>query len=237
MDMPTPLMLCAMQFESNIAIKRLGNRCVIRTIGVGKYCAKELGALAKEFGAGTNVILCGLAGGLSARAQLGQAYVASHVTAPNGVVIPAPWMPIGVNAPPPASQDLACVDTHTKALALPLFCADVLLADTQIKAQTARQFSCDMVDMESAYFARVCAQAGWRWLIIRGVSDDIDTQLPPGVFNFVNAAGAPRPMAIALHVATHPWEIPSLRHLGRMSTLAMNNACDIVERALTELPS
>ena len=236
-DMSTTLMLCAMNFESDIASKRLGNRCVIRTIGVGEHCAHALKDLANEFGAGTNVILCGLAGGLSARAKLGQAYVASHVTAPNGSVIPAPWMPSGVNTPPLASKEFSSVDTPMNSAALPLFCADVLLADTHVKAQTARQFSCDMVDMESAHFARAAAQAGWRWLIVRGVSDDVQTQLPPGVFNFVNPAGAPRPLAIALHVATHPWQIPLLRHLGQKCTLAMNNACDIVERALMELPS
>ena len=236
-DMSTTLMLCAMNFESDIASKRLGNRCVIRTIGVGEHCAHALKDLANEFGAGTNVILCGLAGGLSARAKLGQAYIASHVTAPNGSVIPTPWMPKGVNTPPLASKEFVSVDTPMISTALPLFCADVLLADTHVKAQTARQFSCDMVDMESAHFARAAAQAGWRWLIVRGVSDDVQTQLPPGVFNFVNAAGAPRPLAVALHVATHPWQIPLLRHLGQKCTLAMNNACDIVERALMELPS
>ena len=58
-------MLCAMNFESDIASKRLGNRCVIRTIGVGEHCAHALKDLANEFGVGTNVILCGLAGGLN----------------------------------------------------------------------------------------------------------------------------------------------------------------------------
>ncbi|MCE9620339.1 MAG: hypothetical protein K8R92_10605 [Planctomycetes bacterium] len=214
--MPATILLCPTSFENRRIEPRLRPLfTAIHTIGVGEHCTHALRTLAGQFGPGTTAILAGVAGGLTNQARAGHAYAISQVTTQDGRTIPARWIPNGAET-------------------LPLFSSPVVLSDAQVKLVAARKFHSDLVDMESHHFVDTAQQAGWRWLIVRGVSDDHESQLPEAVMNFMEPSGHTRSHAVAFHLATRPWHIPLMMRLGRASTAAMGAASAVIEKALRE---
>ena len=72
----------------------------------------------------------------------------------------------------------------------------------------------DLVDLESVAFAEIATDRGWRWAIVRGVSDDAGSPLPAGVESWVDRRGRSRPLRTAGAVVRHPAMVASLVRLG-----------------------
>jgi adenosylhomocysteine nucleosidase len=80
--------------------------------------------------------------------------------------------------------------------------------------------------MESAAFADVSTTRGWRWAIIRGISDAVDDRLPAGIDRWTDQWGETQLGTVAGDLATRPWMLPAVIALGRRSRAAMHAVRD-----------
>lgn len=58
-------------------------------------------------------------------------------------------------------------------------CLDLNEIDTT--RERSNLFEADIIDMESAAFAPGATAAGWRWTILRGLSDNTENALPEAI--------------------------------------------------------
>lgn len=71
-----------------------------------------------------------------------------------------------------------------------------------------------VVDMESGAVARVAAQAGRPFAVIRAVADPADLTLPTSALAGIGPDGKARPLAVLGRLALRPWELPALIRVG-----------------------
>ena len=99
------------------------------------------------------------------------------------------------------------------------------VADSGQKANLARAYGADVVDMEAAAVSR-CAQAhGTRFMACKVVSDSRDQRLPP-VARFVAADGSFQQVRFLAHVAMRPWLWAGMGQLARNSAIAAQSLCE-----------
>ena len=67
-----------------------------------------------------------------------------------------------------------------------------LVTGADAKRALAARSGADLVDMESRAFAECATQAGIPWAIVRGISDDATSPLPPEFAQFVDDRGETR---------------------------------------------
>jgi len=77
-----------------------------------------------------------------------------------------------------------------------------------------------VVDMESGAVARVAAQAGRPFAVIRAVADSADLTLPSSALVGIGPDGKARPLAVLGRLALKPWELPDLIRVGMDSHAA-----------------
>lgn len=77
-----------------------------------------------------------------------------------------------------------------------------------------------VVDMESGAVARVAAEAGRPFAVIRAVADPADLTLPSSALAGIGPDGKPRPLAVLGRLALKPWELPDLIRVGMESHAA-----------------
>ncbi len=109
--------------------------------------------------------------------------------------------------------------------------ADRIVATIDAKRALATTSGAEIVDMESGAFATVAERRGWRWAIIRGISDSASDELPSEINRLVDRNGNTRPLAAAALLLRKPHLLPRLRLLGQQTTRAMAS----VSRLLDEL--
>ena len=157
------------------------------------------------------VILAGVAGGLSAHAQLGEARCIEDVWIRGASIertafrLPGPaWRVAG---------------------------SDHLVATSEAKRQLALESGATIVDMESHAFTIEATRRGWRHAIVRGVSDGHDDEIPAEVESLVDQRGRTRVFAATTLLLRRPALLGTLRELGRRTERAMASVGEIV-RAL-----
>jgi hypothetical protein len=182
----TPIVICALQFEARLlrsALRSTNMRvacCGPGAAGVRGWAQRN--AIAGAAGRKSIVLLAGLAGSLRDSIRAGQARVIAEVRDGSGTMIAQPPInPAGEKAIIVTSDSVVCGRAQREALAL--------------------RSGADLVDLESAAFAAIAEARGWRWGIVRGVSDDLDTPLPPPAAHWVNARGRTRSLRVALDLA------------------------------------
>ena len=156
------------------------------------------------------VILAGLAGALRPTHRVGTAHVITEVRPENGKAIIPSWPDRHTNEPPRGGVGAAVVTSVATLVHEPAF-----------KAALAARTGADLVDLESAAFASAAASRGWRWGIVRGVSDAADSDLPADVGTWIDAAGRLRWTALLAALRRRPALAGPLRRLGRDAREAM----------------
>ena len=163
------------------------------------------------------VILAGLAGGLTQRAKAGTALFVAEVVDP---VSHERWRPAW-----PAIQSSAamrtCIITST----------GVSVTTTAEKASLAARSGADAVDLESVSFAKAATARGWRWGIVRGISDGPDQSLPQGIDQWVGANGRTNLGSVLMSLARQPMLIPQLRIVASNGKAALRSACTLIASA------
>ncbi len=157
------------------------------------------------------VILCGLAGALNSAFDVGTAHAAVTVVGEDG------------RRMEPSLRE------HGGPV---LACPPRTLTTPQARRAWSAGSGADLADLESAAFAHVAVEKGWRWAIVRGVSDGPDTTLPAGIDTWVDAAGRTRVRRVVAAVLAGRIGLGRLMRLRADSTGAMAAAAVVIERML-----
>ena len=214
--------ICPLEFErSRLAHAAKARGWVLYCCGPGR-AGIERWAASMRLPAGTQVVLAGVAGGLRPSTIPGTAVVPSIIVDEHGREWHVPAHTGLGKAGAPPQRAVRCLSSEH------------VLQTPDAKRVAAERFDADLVDMESAAFARVAEAAGWNWQVIRGISDGYNETLPDGVEQWTSANGQTRIGAVLGSLARRPMRLPTLvpqlLALGRRSGAAMQ----AVEDALTE---
>ena len=203
------LVVCPLRFERR-ALERagLGRLCTLASCGPGADAAGRWASLQTPTGA---VILCGLAGSLDLRFALGTAHTVSSVLVDDRTRL----------TPSMTAPDGPVVSSPGRTL-----------TSVEAKREWAARTGSDLVDLESAAFARVAEENRWRWAIVRGVSDGPDTTLPADIDTWVDAIGRTRPVRVARAVLRGRVSPGRLMRLRTDGSAAMSAAAAVIERML-----
>ena len=161
---------------------------------------QAVAAEAARHGSTLRLILAGVAGGLSHEVSIGQAFQITHVTDSAGVSITQ-----GDSIP---QQGTLCT-------------VEAIVETLEDRLKLHETTGADLVDMEASHFIRACEAREITWMVFRGVSDDVQSAIPPDCEHFIDDRGYPRMGRILISLALHPWRIPAMLHLGRSVKLGM----------------
>ena len=160
---------------------------------------------------GSLVVLAGVAGSLRERPAPGEAVEVSAVVDEEGRLS----VPDGALTALPRARCLS--------VAAPL-------GTPGAKRAEADRGRADIVDLEAAEFARVATARGWRWHVVRGISDGHLDALPAGIERWTDAEGRTRLGAVAAAVLRRRARIGDLVRVGRDSSAAMRAVGEALAR-------
>lgn len=150
------------------------------------------------------VFAIGIAGGLSADLEVGDVVVASQVT--NGVG----------EVPPPDSDWLARAKELQEVTAGSVYSHSQVAVDPVAKQRLWEQVggvAAQVVDLETASYARVAAAQGVPYVALRAVSDSAVEALPLDFNRFRRADGSSDRGRVARYALLHPSIVPELMQL------------------------
>lgn len=213
--MHRPIVICPLDIERRVALAAVGGRADVITSGPGPAgIAAAFESLGTHAAARQRLhILFGLCGGLERTA------CSPRITAVLNEQGQRWTAPVAVSGPEPTAVVLG-VDS-------PAFTTDE-------KKLRRVQSGADVIDTESHSFASFASSLGWRWSIVRGVSDGPNTELPRQTEHWVNARGATRTARAIRDLVFHPSLLPQVLRLRRCSARALTAAAGILSRLITE---
>ena len=110
---------------------------------------------------------------------------------------------------------------------------DVVTTPAQ-KRELGREHGAALVDLESSAFAAAAESRGWRWGIVRGVSDGPEDRLPAAIRGWVDERGRARPAKVCLALVRRPGILGSVTRLARRSRAAMAAVARVLDETLTD---
>ncbi len=200
--MGVPVVLCPLEVERRAIAKAVGMRARVLVTGPGSLAiTRAMDSLVDEHP--PLVVLCGLAGG-----------VAQSLLAPRiGWVLDKDAMSVTVPVVPPGS------DEEVRLLGL-----DEPVLKRHRKEAIAAAYGATLVDCESHAFAAAAERLGFRWSIVRGVSDGPTLSLHECVPTWVDPRGRTRRWRVFFDSIFHPSVIPSIIRLSVNSRGALRIA-------------
>lgn len=212
-----PLLLCPTRFENGHVrslARQLGTDCQV--IGVGCGCETVLRRIAEAHPGPRTVLLAGIAGALRDHATVGRAFLAERVIDELGAVH-LPTIVSGMDR-------------------LPLTCSRDVVVGEAAREATAARTGAAMVDMESGPFARVAQSCGWRWGVLRGISDDAARELPHEVMRWLRLDGGTNWGNLAIDLVTKPRLWSPVAAMVRHANAAMRSVHDALPALLRGKP-
>jgi hypothetical protein len=210
-----PVILCPLEFERRLLQRAgLSTRLRLFCCGPGPRAVERWLAARRP---PDPVILCGLAGSVRASYPARSAFVAGAVVTDDGQSL-EPTLGSGGGPAPLIGS------------------ADATLTTPDAKRAWAADSGADLVDRESAAFARAASESGRRWAVVRGVSDGPESTLPAGIDGWLDARGRTRAGTVLRAVATGRVSARQLIRLRADSVAAMRAAAVVVRRMLEEEP-
>lgn len=204
---PPVIVVCPLQFElQGLARAGLERYCELHCCGPGAHGVKRW--FDRHRPVGRTVVLAGLAGALRPEIAAGSAWIIREAL--SDASPSERWRPSWMPAPSPDAQPPLRVVSVTCTVTLP-----------REKTLLAERSGADLVDLESATFARTADQLGLKWGIVRGVSDAACDALPPNIDQWVDDRGGTRPVVAGLAVLRRPWLIAHVLRLKRAGDQAM----------------
>jgi len=240
--------VCPLEFERRaLARAGLATLCDLHRSGPGR-AAITAWAAAIDPPPGP-VVLAGLAGGLqpppaadsdataAGPAATSRARIVTRVRDEAGkvcvlsaVASAGPVLPTG--SPRPASGKVCVLSALLLSALEPPDCTVVsrgrIVVSAREKRALGEETGADLVDLESAAFAETATARGWSWGIVRGVSDDVGTDLPAGVGSWTDDRGRTRPLRVLADVLRRPASIASLLRLRRDGERALREVADLL---------
>jgi adenosylhomocysteine nucleosidase len=189
--------------SDNLIIKCAGARPA-----QAETCASEL--LAEGCGA---LMSFGIAGGLSPELSAGQVVLADNVCLPDGNVVPTSgnWR----------ERLLASLPRNGSIVVGPVAGCETIVADAEAKNRLYKETDALVVDMESHRVARVAAEAGVPFLVIRSVSDAFDQSIPRTALGSIDENGSPLYFKVIGGLIKRPGDLRGLMRLSKDSESAL----------------
>lgn len=209
---PRALIVCPLEIEARRVRAALGDRAEVIVGGLGPRSAETLRAWVSRHGAPDAVVLAGVCGALRApiggASHEGRAVRVDRVVSRDGERWECPLVGSGGDA-----QDEST-----------LVGVDELIATAAAKRALATQTGAAWVDMESHHFARACESLGLRWGVARGVSDDVDRELPEWIIRSIRPDGSARLGYSIMQALRRPWQVRALLHIVHTTNAAADAA-------------
>jgi len=120
----------------------------------------------------------------------------------------------------------------TESMAAVVSCPASTLTTPAAKRAWAERSGADLVDLESAAFARIAETRGWKWGIVRGIGDGPDATLPGEIGTWVDGRGRSRPGRVLRAVMGGRVGVGQLARLRADGIAAMTAAAVVLERML-----
>lgn len=182
------------------------------------------------------LISFGVAGALNPDLRPGDLILADRIidTADGGFATDLPWTQ---SLEQRISQAVAPPITMKRGT---VFCSGNILASVTEKNEIYRTTGADAVDMESLALARICQEAGTRFIALRAIADTSEHALPIAAQRAINHEGKILMGRIAWELLKRPQQLPQLLALSRpygdaLSTLRSVAALGGVDFGLAEL--
>lgn len=199
-----PLLLCPTEFEaSRLQPVARATGAELQVIGVGVTCEAAVRQLAGQDARGRIAVLAGIAGAIDDAATVGSAFMAERVVDEMGQT---------------HHPTLPCTGPR-----LALCCSRVVVVGRGARNACANMTGAAMVDMESGPFARVASACGWRWGVLRGISDDASVELPEEVMRWLRPDGGTNWLPLAADLITKPRLWSPVRRMVRHASLALHS--------------
>ena len=169
------------------------------------------------------VFAIGIAGGLSADLAVGDVVVAGRVTNGGGEV-PAPDPLWHSRAAALVGIRNGSIHSHSEVAIDPV-------AKSQLWQQTGSG-AAQVVDLESASYARIAAEREIPYMALRAVSDSASEALPLDFNRFRKADGSSDRFQVSRYALLHPSIIPELMQLRERLRHCANRLASLVEEIL-----
>lgn len=110
-----------------------------------------------------------------------------------------------------------------------------VLISSEHKREFASATGAHLVDQEAAAFAALATERNWRWGIARGVSDEIETILPPDIHTWINRRGGTRISRVLTSCMMNPAQLSAVIELQRTSKQALRALAKLLTEHLAEV--
>lgn len=117
-----------------------------------------------------------------------------------------------------------------------LLTASKIVRTATEKATLRERFAADVVDMETAAVANVCADRGQRFLSVRAISDEAGTDLPPEVMSVMGPTGGFRLGATIGALMKRPGSVKDLWTLREHAIEASDRLAEVLPGIVDQLP-
>ncbi len=213
------MIICALEFERSAFLEHgVAQHADVMCCGPGSAAfADHLHEKLAVGGPDRPLILAGLAGALDPELNRGHAFKIREVIDEDD----ERWAPTLCWGDP---EEVTFVTTTS---------AREPLTSPEMKAAFRASTGADLVDLESAIFARMATTAGRTWAIVRGVSDDADQSLPRNIGAWVDEHGATRPLTVFGSILRNPRLLADLPGLRSASKRAMKNVAGLILEHIT----
>jgi adenosylhomocysteine nucleosidase len=194
--------------------------------GIGPGRAARAAAALIEAGARA-LVSWGIAGGLDPAAR------------PGDLVLPAAVLGIG-NTRYEADELWRARLTETLGRRVRVHSGTMIQVDQPLCDEAAKRAAFESsgacaVDMESAAIAARANRAKLPFLVVRGVSDAVETPIPTGALIGVDAEGNPRTAAVLGWLMRHPGQLPDMLNVRRTYRAAVATLRSVAETAGPDL--
>lgn len=116
-----------------------------------------------------------------------------------------------------------------------LLTLDRIIRTAAEKRALGEQYAALAVDMESLAVAKTCREARTRCLVIRTISDDLLSDLPPEILTLVGDTGSVRLGAALGAIWKRPGSVKEMWHLREIAMFASERLATFLEGVITQL--
>jgi adenosylhomocysteine nucleosidase len=188
----------------------------VHVTGVGRnHTRAALGKILSQSNSPSVIITAGFCGALQPDLKVGDVVVASEVVDQSG----HSW---------PATGTL----NQSEQLKHRLLTVDHLIAKAAEKKRLGECYQADVVDMESAAVAEMCAARGMPFLAVRAVSDTVDTELSPELLRLLSGGHVSAWRAVRA-LLKKPTLAGEFRRLARDTRLAAQKLAETLAAIVT----
>lgn len=213
-----PFIVCPLQFEASLvrsALRQQGHQPNIACTGPGEGGIARWAGSAKLPPADSSVLLVGVAGSVHSEFRAGEAFVIDRIRDDSDET----WTPH------------LRIDSGRETI---ITSVDRIISSRDARMGIAQRTGAHLVDLESFAFAKLATARGWRWGIVRGVSDDLDTRTPEDMERWIASDGRTRKLAVLAALARKPLMLRDLRCLHHNSKTALHRAAALIARLQSE---